>query len=156
MNVESRKEPEFLPPVVKPPDRERKNLLPALKKAQENFHCASQGFMTDIAQSMNLSLGDVYGVATFYSFLSTKPAGANVIRVCKSLPCYLKNSHAILSCLEDLLGIRPGETTSDKLFTLELTNCIGACDRAPAMLINNDVHGSLTPKKISKILKSYS
>jgi NADH:ubiquinone oxidoreductase subunit E len=112
--------------------------------------------MTDTAQSMNLSVSDVYGVATFYSFLSTRPTGANIIRVCKSLPCYIKNSLTILQCIEDLLGIKPGETTSDRLFTLELANCIGACDRAPAMLINNEVHGNLTPKKISKILKSYT
>jgi NADH:ubiquinone oxidoreductase subunit E/ferredoxin/NAD-dependent dihydropyrimidine dehydrogenase PreA subunit len=142
-------------PQPKAPDKQRTNLLPALKKAQENFHCVSQGFITDTSQSMNLSVSDVYGVATFYSFLSTRPTGANIIRVCKSLPCYVKNSQAILKCIEDTLGIKPGETTPDGLFTLELASCIGACDRAPAMLINNDVHGNLTPKKISKILKAY-
>jgi NADH:ubiquinone oxidoreductase subunit E len=67
----------------------------------------------------------------------------------------MKNSQAILKSIKDILGIGPGETTPDKLFTLELTNCIGACDQAPAMLINNDVHGNLTSQKISKILKSY-
>jgi NADH:ubiquinone oxidoreductase subunit E/Pyruvate/2-oxoacid:ferredoxin oxidoreductase delta subunit len=154
--VEIKERAETISPHPKSPDRERRNLLPALKKAEKNFHCVSQGFMTDTAQSMNLSVSDVYGVATFYSFLSTRPTGANIIRVCKSLPCYIKNSLTILQCIEDLLGIKPGETTSDRLFTLELANCIGACDRAPAMLINNEVHGNLTPKKISKILKSYT
>lgn len=138
-----------------PVDRKRTMLLPELKKGQENFHCVSQGFMTDTAQSMNLSLSDVFGVATFYSFLSTRPTGENVIRVCKSLPCYLKNSQKILHCIEDTLGIKPGETTSDGIFSLELASCIGTCDRAPAMLVNSDVHGNLTPKKIAKILKSY-
>jgi NADP-reducing hydrogenase subunit HndD len=142
-------------PHPKSPDKQRGHLLPVLKKAQENFHCVSQGFMTDTAQSMNLPISDVYGVSTFYSFLTNHPTGDNVIRVCKSLPCYLKNSQTILHSIEELLGIKPGETTSDGLFSLELTNCIGACDRAPAMLINDDVHGNLTPKKISKILKSY-
>jgi NADH:ubiquinone oxidoreductase subunit E len=61
----------------------------------------------------------------------------------------------ILQSLEEQLGIKPGETTSDGLFTLELANCIGACDQAPAMLVNDEVHGKLTQKKISKILKSY-
>jgi len=105
---------------------------------------------------MNLSLSDVYGVSTFYSFLSTRPTGVHVIRVCKSLPCYMKNSLTILDHLEQTLGIKPDETTPDGLFTLELASCIGACDRAPAMLVNSDVHGNLTPKKISKILKSYT
>jgi NADH:ubiquinone oxidoreductase subunit E len=153
--IEKRENLESVPPVPGVPDKQRGTLLPALKKAQENFHCVSRGFMMDTAQLMNLTAGDVYGVSTFYSFLSTKPTGENVIRVCKSLPCYLKNSPAILQSIEETLGIKPGETTPDGLFSLELANCIGACDRAPAMLINDIVYGNLTPKKISKILKSY-
>ena len=142
-------------PIKATVDRRRTGLLPELKKGQENLHCVSQGFITDTAQSMDLSLSDVYGVATFYSFLTTRPTGENVIRVCKSLPCYVKNSQKILQCIEDTLGIKPGETTPDGMFSLELASCIGACDRAPAMLVNSDVHGNLTPKKIAKILKSY-
>jgi NADH:ubiquinone oxidoreductase subunit E len=126
-----------------------------LNKAQLNLHCVSQGVITDAAQSLNLSIGEVYGVATFYSHLSTRPTGEYVIRVCKSLPCYLANAQMILQSLEEQLGIKPGETTSDSLFSLELVNCIGACDQAPAMLVNDEVHGNLTPKKIAKILKSY-
>jgi NADH:ubiquinone oxidoreductase subunit E len=111
--------------------------------------------MASSAESLNLSVSDVYGVSTFYSFLSTKPLGANAIRVCKSLPCYLQGSEMILQSIEDSLGIKPGEVTPDKKFSLELANCIGACDKAPAMLINYDVHGNLTPRKISKILRQY-
>ena len=138
-----------------PPDRGRTMLLPKLKKAQDTLHCVSQGVLMDTAQSMTLSASDVYGVSTFYSFLSSRPTGVHVIRVCKSLPCYLRNSRSILASIEDLLGIKPGEVTPDGLFSLELTNCIGACDQAPAMLVNDEVHGDLTPKKISRILKSY-
>ncbi|MBN2243368.1 MAG: NAD(P)H-dependent oxidoreductase subunit E [Acidobacteria bacterium] len=151
--IEPESEPDL--PLKAAVDRKRAGLLPELKRAQENFHCVPQGFMADTARSMNLSPGDVYGVATFYSFLSTRPTGENVIRVCKSLPCYLKNSRKILECIEETLGIRPGETTPDGTFSLELASCIGACDRAPAMLVNGDVHGGLTPRKIAKILKSY-
>ncbi len=112
-------------------------------------------FIVEAAQTLKMSVSDVYGVATFYSFLSTKPQGRNVIRICRSLPCYLKNSQMIIRSMEDKLGIRPGEVTPDGRFSFELTNCIGACDRAPAMLINNDVHVNLTPRKISQILKAY-
>lgn len=136
-------------------DRRCGNLLPALEKAQNRFHYLSLKFMTNTADSLNLSVSDVYGVSTFYSFLSTWPLGANVIRVCKSLPCYLKGSEMILKSIEDSLGIKPGETTPDRRFSLELANCIGACDCAPAMLVNQDVHGNLTARKISKILKQY-
>jgi NADH:ubiquinone oxidoreductase subunit E len=81
--------------------------------------------------------------------------GRNIIRVCKSLPCYLKNATHVIDCVTKELGIEPGETTIDGRFSFQLTNCIGACDRAPAMMINHDVHGNLTPKKISEILTGY-
>ncbi len=131
------------------------NLLPMLKKAQARSHYVSRKFMADTADSLNLSVSDVYGISTFYSFLSTRPLGMNVIRACKSLPCCLKGSEMILKSIEDSIGIKPGETTRDRKFSFELTNCIGACDRAPAMLVNDEVHGNLTPKKISKILQQY-
>jgi NADH:ubiquinone oxidoreductase subunit E/ferredoxin/Pyruvate/2-oxoacid:ferredoxin oxidoreductase delta subunit len=131
------------------------NLLPMLKRAQDQSRYLSPKFMAKTADSLNLSLSEVYGVSTFYSFLSTKPLGKNVIRVCKSVPCHLQGSAMILESIEDEIGIKPGEVTRDKKFSLELANCIGACDRAPAMLVNRDVHGNLTPRKISRILKQY-
>ncbi len=149
------KKTETLSPVLIPHTRERANLLPMLKEAQENFRHIGRGFMVRTARLLSLSLSDVYGVATFYSFLSTKRQGKNVIRVCKSVPCYLRNSEMILKTIEDEIGIKPGEVTADKRFSLHLVNCIGACDQAPAMLVNHDVHGRLTPKKISKILRQY-
>ena len=145
---------DFLP-LQYPVSRQRSRLLPELKKAQDIFRCVPQGFMTDTAVAMDLPLSDVFGVSTFYSFLSRRPKGENIIRVCRSLPCYLKNSETILRSISDTLGIRPGETTEDGLFSLELANCIGACDQAPAMLINKEVFGNLTPRKINRILKSY-
>jgi NADH:ubiquinone oxidoreductase subunit E/ferredoxin len=132
-----------------------RNLLPALKNAQDRSRHISYKLMAKTAESLNLSISDVYGVSTFYSFLTTKALGANVIRVCKSLPCYLKGADMILKEIEQAIGIKPGETTRDKKFSLELANCIGACDKAPAMLINQDAYGNLTPRKISKILKQF-
>ena len=110
--------------------------------------------MAELAKSLDISISDVYGVATFYSFLSTKPQGRNVIKICRSLPCYLKNSQTIIESVEKEIGIKPSETTPDGKFSFELTNCIGACDKAPAMMLNNDAYGDLTPGKISQILKS--
>jgi NADH:ubiquinone oxidoreductase subunit E/Pyruvate/2-oxoacid:ferredoxin oxidoreductase delta subunit len=136
-------------------NRECKNLLPLLKKAQDRSRYISPRYMAKAADSLGLSVSEVYGASTFYSFLSTKPLGKNVIRICKSVPCYLQGSQMILQCIEDEIGIKPGEATRDKKFSLELTNCIGACDQAPAMLVNQSVYGNLTPKKISSILKRY-
>ena len=131
------------------------DLLVLLKEVQSKFGYLPKEAMTELAESLDMPLNDVYGVASFYSFLSTKPQGRNVIRICNSLPCYLKNSQTIIESVEREIGIKPGETTADGKFSFELTNCIGLCDRAPAMLINNDAHVDLTPEKISQILRKY-
>ena len=136
-------------------DKDRENLLVLLKRAQEKSGYVPGEFIAEVAQSLDISVSEAYGVATFYSFLSTEPLGRNVIRICQSLPCYLKNSLMIIKGVADELGIQPGETTPDGKFSFELTNCIGACDKAPAMLINSDVHGNLAPGKISQVLKAY-
>ncbi len=130
-----------------------KNLLVRLETIQNEQGCISPTVLKELSVSLNIPLSEVYGVATFYSFLSVKPRGKFIIRVCKSLPCHLKNSEKIIKSIEDKLGIAPGETTRDGKFSLELTNCIGACDVAPAMLINDKVHGNLTHAEISRILK---
>jgi NADH:ubiquinone oxidoreductase subunit E len=137
-------------------DDTRQRLLETLKAEQRNSGFVSPEVIPAIARSLGIGATEVYGVASFYSFLSTKPMGRNVIRICKSLPCYLKNAQMIIDSVREAIGIRPGETTAEGEFSLELTNCIGACDIAPAMLVNYDVHGNLTPKKISQVLKSHS
>ncbi len=133
----------------------REDLIILLKEAQDKYGYLPEEVMAELAESLDIPVNEVYGVASFYSFLSTKPLGRNVIRICKSLPCYLKYCPDIIESVAKEIGIRPGETTADDRFSFELTNCIGLCDQAPAMMINDDVHGDLTPEKISQILKSY-
>ena len=137
-----------------PTGRERENLLRKLKEAQHEFGYVSQEFMAETAQSLGLPIGEIYGITTFYSFLSTRPWGRHVIRICKSIPCYLQNADMIVDTVANEIGIRPGQTTRDGKFSFQLTNCIGACDMAPAMLVNHNVHGHLTPSKIAEILKA--
>jgi NADH-quinone oxidoreductase subunit E len=134
---------------------EREYLLVLLLEEQEKNGHISEQFIMQTANSVGLSISEVYGVATFYHFLSTKPLGRNVIRVCKCIPCYLKNTQLVVETIQEELGILPGETTLDGRYSLELTNCIGACDQAPAMLLNHDLHGCLTQEKIRKILEAY-
>ena len=135
--------------------RNHENLMPLLGEAQGKFGCLTEEVVAEVAQSLQIPVSEVYGVATFYSFLSVRPRGRHVIRVCRSLPCYLKHSQVIIRSVADEIGIKPGETMPDGRFSFELTNCIGACDKAPAMLINNEVYSGLTPGKISEILKGY-
>ncbi len=132
----------------------REELLVLLEEAQNKFGYLSQELMAELAKTLDISRSDVYGVATFYSFLSTKPQGRNVIKICRSLPCFLKNCQTIIEAVGKEIGIKPGEATPDGKFSFQLTNCIGACDRAPAMMINDDFYVDLTPRKISQILKA--
>jgi len=135
--------------------QEPADLLVALKEAQRQNSYLSEALMTELADSLNVPLNYVYGVASFYSFLALKPQGRNVIRICRSLPCYLKNGQTIADAVAKEIGIKPGQTTADGRFSFEFTNCIGLCDAAPAMLINNDAHVDLTEHKISRILRNY-
>jgi NADH:ubiquinone oxidoreductase subunit E len=134
--------------------KEQERLVALLQEQQEIAGFISGQFIEQTAQSIGLSISEVYGVATFYHFLSTRPLGRNVIHVCKCIPCYLKNSQLVLETIQEKLGIAPGETTQDGRFSLQLTNCIGACDQAPAMLLNHDLYGFLTPDKIAQILEA--
>jgi NADH-quinone oxidoreductase subunit E len=134
---------------------DRQNLLLLLKDAQRRYGYLSDQLMCELAESLGIPASEVYGVTTFYSFLSTQPKGRNIIRVCKGLPCCLKDYHLIVSSIKRNIGIGPGEVTPDGRFSFELVNCIGACDGAPAILVNNDLHTDLTPRKISQILKDY-
>ena len=131
------------------------DLLVLLKEAQDKFGYLPEEVMAELAESLDVPINDVYGVASFYSFLCTRPLGRNVIRICKSLPCYLRNCQTIIESVEKEIGIKPGETTPDERFSFQLTNCIGLCDGAPAMMVNDDAHVDLTPAKISQILKNY-
>lgn len=134
--------------------KDQANPLVVLKEAQSGFGHLTQELLEELAASLGVPIGELYGVATFYSFLSTALQGRNVIRICKSLPCFLNNSEMIIRSVEQEIGIKPGETTPDGRYSFQLTNCIGACDRAPAMMINSQVYGDLTSKKISGILRS--
>jgi len=99
---------------------------------------------------LNYSL--VYGVATFYTMYSLKPRGKNLVRVCQSPPCHLLGSSTISRELIQLLGIGFGETTPDKLFTLEMTSCLGVCGVAPAMMVNDRVYGNLSRERIAEVI----
>jgi NADH:ubiquinone oxidoreductase subunit E len=136
-------------------NKNNENLLVALEQAQARLGYLTPDILTEMAVSFKVPVSDVFGVASFYSFLAVRPRGRNVIRICRSLPCYLQNNQIIIEAIAKEIGIGPGQTTPDGRFSFEFTNCIGLCDRAPAMLINNDPHVDLTPEKISRILRDY-
>lgn len=111
--------------------------------------------MIEIARELDLPATEVFGTATFYSFLEYKKMGKYIIRICKTITCSMKGEMQILLAIEDMLKIKVGETTPDGSFSLLQTNCLGFCHKAPAMLINNDVFTELTPEKVREILTMY-
>jgi len=131
-------------------------LLAMLEEAQREHGYVPERFITQTAAALNMTMSEVYGVASFYSFLSFEPRGRNVIRVCANTPCSMKGTGIIVEAIRRELGIEPGQTTADGRFSFELANCIGACDEGPAMLVNDDIHGGLTPEKLSAVLKNYA
>ncbi|MFA5066387.1 MAG: NAD(P)H-dependent oxidoreductase subunit E [Dehalococcoidia bacterium] len=133
----------------------RAELLPALKQELANNNSLSKTVLTSLADKTGLSLSEIYGVSTFYAYLPVVAAGKNIIRVCGCLPCDLKDAQGVIGSIKKELGIDPGQTTADARFSLEQVSCIGACDQAPAMMINDTLYGNLTPARIADILKSF-
>ncbi len=115
-------------------------------------HYLSDADLRAAADYLKLPYAFVHGVATFYTMYSLKPRGRNLIRVCQSPPCHLLGSSTISRELIKLLGIGFGETTPDKLFTLEMSSCLGVCGVAPAMMVNDRVYGNLTAERIAGII----
>jgi NADH-quinone oxidoreductase E subunit len=134
----------------------RGGVIPALYALQELYgnHLPEEA-LRQLAEGLGVPVNQVFGVATFYTMFSVRPRGENIIRVCESPPCHLMHAQSIIEILEDELGIRVGETTSDGRFTLELTSCLGVCAVAPAMMVNGEVYGNLTRDKIPEILNRY-
>ena len=137
------------------PITNRAELLPMLKQELANNNSLSKTVLTSLADKTGLPLSDIYGVSTFYSYLPVATAGRNIIRVCGCLPCDMKDAQGVIGSIKKELEIEPGQTTADGKFTLEVVGCIGACDQAPAILINDKLYGNLTPEGIAGILKSY-
>jgi NADH:ubiquinone oxidoreductase subunit E len=135
--------------------RERKSLIPILQGIVERYNYLTDEAMVEVAKELDISAAEVYGTASFYTFLDTTVRGKYVIRVCKTITCSMKGKGDIIQTLEDMLKIKVGETTADKQFSLMETNCIGWCHKAPAILINEMPYTELTPEKTVEIIKGY-
>lgn len=122
---------------------------------QKEHHFISEWELEQVANYLGVKISHVCSVMSFYTLLSTEPRGRFIIQVCSSVPCYLNDDFNVLLTVEDILGIRTGQTTSDREFTLETTACIGCCDEAPAMRINDQVYTNLTEEIVDEIITKY-
>lgn len=129
--------------------------IDALKIVQKYRGWVSDESVKDIAKYLEMSNEEVDGIATFYSRIYRKPVGKNVILICDGISCMIMGYESIYEYISNKLGIRFGETSSDGRFTLLPISCLGDCDHAPAMMINNDHFNHLTVKKIDELLSNY-
>lgn len=135
--------------------KNRESLLPILQGITEEQNYLSSEAMLEIARALDISAAEVYGTATFYSFLDTIPRGKYVIRVCRTIVCDMHGKKQIIKTLEDLLKIKVGETTHNGKFTLLETNCLGWCHKGPCILVNDDIYTEITPGKVNDIISEY-
>ncbi len=130
-------------------------LIPVLQIAQGIFGYLPASALKKISLGLNKSYSEVAGVVGFYSFFSTVPRGKHMVRVCLGTACYVRGGKQVLEALKDKLKIDVGETTEDRLFSLDVARCFGACGLAPAIMIDDEVHQRVKPTKIAAILDQY-
>jgi NADH-quinone oxidoreductase subunit E len=136
-----------------PPDQKQSAVMPALSIVQDaNGGWLTTELMDAIADYLDMQPIAVYEVATFYSMYELKPVGQNKLCICTNISCMLRGSEDIVAHLEQKLGIKLGETTADKKFTLKEVECLGACGGAPMMQVGREYHENLTPETVDEIL----
>ena len=134
-------------------EKREDNLIPILQRVQEEFGYLPEDAMIGIAKAIGVPESRVYAVASFYAQFRFTPMGRNHVMVCRGTACHVRGAARILEEAERQLNIKEGETTEDLEYTLETVACIGCCGLAPTIVINEDTHGRLAPKDISKIFE---
>ncbi|MEH6365155.1 MULTISPECIES: NADH-quinone oxidoreductase subunit NuoE [Pseudomonas] len=130
--------------------------IEALKIVQQQRGWVPDGASEAIGEVLGISAADVEGVATFYSQIFRQPVGRHIIRVCDSMTCFIGGHENVLERIKDQLGIVPGQTTADGRFTLLPVCCLGNCDKAPAMMVDDDTFGNVDPTTVEQLLEAYS
>lgn len=130
-------------------------LIAVLHKAQGLYGYLPVAVMDDVAEEMGIPTAHIWGVATFYHYFNLTPPGQHVISICLGTACYVRGAGQILQTLKDELKIDMGQVTEDGLFSLQPARCLGACGLAPVAMIDDKIHGDLTPKKMVQILNQY-
>jgi NADH-quinone oxidoreductase subunit E len=133
----------------------RSAVITALKIVQRHRGWVSDEALRDVAEALGLSAAEIESRATFYNLIFRRPVGRHVILVCDSVACWIDGYGELRAALEERLGVTMGETSADGRFTLLPVVCLGACDRAPAMLVDDDLHGPVRPEDLPAILEGY-
>lgn len=143
----------LLDPLIAKYKGKKGSLIPLLQGAQSIYGYIPAAVFEKISEETGISLSDMYGVATFYAQFRLKPAGKHIIKVCHGTACHVQNADAITDAIKEALGVNDGETTPDRLFTLESVACLGCCSLAPVMMIGEETYGKLTGASAVKVIK---
>jgi NADH:ubiquinone oxidoreductase subunit E len=130
-------------------------LIPVLQIAQGLFGYLPESALRKIALALGKPYSEVAGVVGFYSYFTTVPRGKHLVRVCLGTACYVRGGKQVLGALKDILRIEVGETTADRMFSLDVGRCFGACGLAPVIMIDDDVHQRVKPARLAKMLEKY-
>jgi len=130
-------------------------LMPTLHEAQRIFGCVPLPVQKIVSEGLKMSVAEINGVVTFYSNFTLEPMGKNIVSVCMGTACYVKGAQEILDEISKIIGVKPGETGEDGMFTLNATRCIGACGLAPLFTVGEDVYGSTTLALTKEQIKKY-
>jgi len=136
-------------------ERKQSACIDALKIVQRHKGWVDDESVADIAGLLGMTTHEVDSVATFYNLILRRPVGRHVIRICTSVSCWVMGLEAVLAKLEQALGIKPGETTADGRFTLLANQCLGACDHAPVLMIDEDLHRDVNIDNLGALLAKY-
>jgi NADH-quinone oxidoreductase E subunit len=136
-----------------PPDQRKSAILYALYLAQQQQGYLTGAAMQHVADQIGCTAADVEDVVSYYTMFYTKPVGRYVLNVCRTLSCALLGAERVTETLSQALGIKPGETTPDGMFTLVEVECLGACDRAPVVMVNDDWHEHLSPDQVPQFVE---
>lgn len=134
---------------------ERRFLLAILQDVQRHYNYLPKEAIETVAVYLDVPLVKVFGLATFYKAFSLTPKGKHIIKVCDGTACHIKGSLNLIAEIKTIIGIEPGQTTADGLFSLETVACIGACGLAPVAVIGEEYHGNLTPSSLREIFGKY-
>ena len=132
--------------------QEKDNLISILNEVQVKYGYVPKIAQKQISEYLQIPMAEIYGVVTFYSRFTLEPKGKYTISVCLGTACFVKGSKSIMDRLTERLGIQPGQTTADGLFSIDETRCVGACGLAPVFTVNNEVYGRATVKKLDEVL----
>lgn len=130
------------------------SLIMILHAIQEKFGFLPKEVLELVSEKLKVPLNEIYGIATFYSYFRLEPQGKHVIRLCMGTACYVKGAGDLLITLEQM-GLKEGKVSEDGYYSLDLVRCIGACSMAPALMIDEEVYGKLTPNKVKKLLEDF-